>query len=88
MTPNQIEGLKENINFLTRSMLAYIAGIYLLAGAVGKFAMEWLMRDELVWSEFGIVPTVASVCMLVLMAEVFRLQRKIKRFIRQLGVKS
>jgi len=88
MSPSQIEGVKENINFLTRVMMAYIAGVYLLAGAVGKFVMEWLMRDELVWSEFGIVPTVATVCMVILMAEVVRLQRKVRRFLGLLGVKS
>jgi len=84
MTPNEIESLKENINFLTRTMLAYIAGVYLLAGAVGGYLMDWLARDELAWGEFGIIPTVAVVSMAVLMAEVVRLQLKIRRFIKQI----
>ena len=84
MTPNQIESAKERINFLTRTMLAYIAGVYLLAGAVGGYLMEWFARDELVLSEFGIIPTIAIVSMAVLMAEVVRLQRKIGRLIEQI----
>jgi len=56
MTPNQIESLKEYINFLSRVMLAYIAGVYLLAGAVGNFLLDWFA-----WGVWGVVPTVASV---------------------------
>jgi len=85
MTPNEIESLKENINFLTRTMLAYIAGVYLLAGAVGSHLMEWFGRDEYVLSEFGIIPAVAIVSMAVLMAEVVRLQRKINAHIDRIG---
>ncbi|MDD9812130.1 MAG: hypothetical protein OXU71_10570 [Gammaproteobacteria bacterium] len=85
MTPNQIESAKERINFLTRTMLAYIAGVYLLAGAVGGYLMEWLGNDELAWSEFGIIPTIAAICMAVLMAEVVRLQRKINAHIDRIG---
>ena len=85
MTPNQIESAKERINFLTRTMLAYIAGVSLLAGAVGGYLMEWLGNDELAWSEFGIIPTIAAICMAVLMAEVVRLQRKINAHIDRIG---
>jgi len=75
-----MESAKENINFLTRTMLAYIAGVYLLAGVVGNYLVGWFERD--VWS---IMATIAAVCMGILMAEVARLQRKIKRLIKQIG---
>jgi len=39
MSQNQIEGAKENINFLSRTMLAYIAGVYLLAGSVSNWRL-------------------------------------------------
>lgn len=84
MTPNEIEAAKEDINFLTRILLAYLAGIYLLGGALGNHIMDWLARDELVWSEFGIVPAVGVVIFFVLLAEAARLSRKIKRLINQL----
>lgn len=85
MTPNQIESAKERINFLTRTMLAYIAGIYLLVGAIGSHLMEWLARDELLWREFGIMPAVAIVVAVIMSLEVVRLQRKINAHIDRIG---
>jgi len=84
MTPNEIEGVKERINFLTRTMLAYIAGVYLLAGALGGHVMEWLARDELVWSEFGIIPAFGVALFIAMTAEALRLRRKINRHIDQI----
>jgi len=63
MTPNEIEGLKEEINFLSRILMAYIAGVYLLAGAVGNYLMDWFA-----WGVWGVVPTIASVCLVGLVA--------------------
>ena len=80
MTPNQIESAKESINFLTRTMLAYIAGVYLLAGAVGNYLADWFA-----WGVWSIVATIACVCMVILMVEVARLQFKIRRAIKQIG---
>jgi len=85
MTPNQIESAKERINFLTRTMLAYIAGVYLLAGAVGSYLMEWLGSDELLWSEFGIIPAIAVAVFVVMALEVFRLRWTINRQIDRIG---
>lgn len=85
MNQNQIESLKERINFLSRTMLACVAGLYLLAGAIGGYLIEWLERDEFAWSEFGIVPTIAVVAFIVLSFEVFRSRRKINGYINQLG---
>ena len=85
MTPNQIESAKESINFLTRTMLAYIAGVYLLVGAVGNYLMEWFERDEYVWSEFAVMPAVAIVVAIVLSLEAARLQLKIKAVIKRIG---
>ena len=78
---NQIESAKENINFLTRTMLAYIAGVYLLAGAVGNYLAGWLVEK----GDIDIVPAVATVCTAGLMLEVARLQLKIKGLIKQIG---
>ena len=85
MTPNEIEGLKERINFLSRVLLAYIAGIYLLVGSVGSHLMEWLARDELVLSEFGIIPAVTIVAAIVLSFLAIRLYRKINGFLNRFG---
>jgi len=85
MTQNQIERLKERINFLSRTMLACVAGVYLLAGAIGGYMIDWLARDEFAWSAFGIVPTIAVVAFIVLSFEAFRLRRKINHHIDQLG---
>lgn len=87
MTPKD-ERTKERINFLSRLLLAHVAGAYLLVGAAGKFAMEWLAHDELVWSNFGIIPAVTVVGAVVMTVEVFRLRWKINRNIDQLGEPS
>jgi len=87
MSPKD-ERIKERINFLSRLLLAHVAGVYLLAGAAGKFAMEWLAQDEFAWSNFGVVPTVTVVGAVVMTVEVFRLRRAINRNIDQLGVPS
>jgi len=87
MTPKD-ERIKERINFLSRLLLAHVAGAYLLVGAAGKFVMEWLAHDELAWSNFGAVPAATIVGALVMTFEVFRLRRKINRNINQIGVPS
>jgi len=69
-------------------LLAHVAGVYLLAGALGKFVMEWLARDELVWSNFGAVPAATVVGAVVMTVEVFRLRWTINRHIDQIGVPS
>ena len=66
-------------------MLAYIAGIYLLAGAIGSHLMDYLARDEYVLSEFGIMPAVAIVVAVIMALEVVRMQRKINRHIDRIG---
>ena len=58
MSQNQIESAKENINFLSRTMLAYIAGAYLLAGAVGNYLVVWFEKGE-----FDTVSIIAAVCL-------------------------
>jgi len=83
MGQNQIESAKENINFLTRTMLAYIADGYLLAGAVGNYLADWFA-----WGDWSIITTIAAVCLVGLAAEVARPQRKIKRLIKQIGEAS
>jgi len=80
MSQNQIDSAKENINFLTRTMLAYIAGAYLLAGTVGNHLVVWFEKGE-----FDTLSIIAAVCLGALVAEVVRLQRKIRRIIRQIG---
>ena len=85
MTPNEIESAKERINFLTRLLLAYIAGIYLLVGSVGSHLMEWLARDELVLSEFGIIPAVTIVAAIVLSFLAIRLYREIDGLLDRIG---
>jgi len=66
MTPNQIESAKERINFRSRILLALVAGIYLLVGAVGGYLLEWFERDEIVWSDFGIIPIIGTVAVIVM----------------------
>jgi len=80
MSQNQIESAKENINFLTRTMLAYTAGIYLLAGAVGNYLVVWFEKGE-----FDTVSIIAAARLGALVAEVVRLQLKIKGIIKQIG---
>jgi len=84
MTPNEIESAKERINFLTRLLLAYIAGIYLLIGSAGNYLLDWLERDEYVLSEFAIMPAVTIVAALVLSFFAARLYLTINRFIDQI----
>jgi len=88
MSPNQIERLKERINFRSRILLAVVAGIYLLIGAVGGYLLEWFERDEIVWSEFGIVPAVGIVAIIVMSPFLVVLYRRINRDIDQLGEPS
>lgn len=83
MARNRTERLKERIGFLSRILLAYIAGLYLLAGAIGGYLIEWLSRDEFAWSDFGIVPTIAVVAFLVLTVLATRQYRRIDRYIDQ-----
>jgi len=81
MSTNQIESAKENINFLTRTMLAYIAGVYLLLGAVGNYLTVWFVEK----GDIDTVPATAVVCAIVLSLEVARLQLKIRGLIKQIG---
>jgi len=85
MTPNEIESAKERINFLTRLLLAYIAGIYLLVGSVGSHLMDYLARDELVLSEFGIIPAVTIVAAIVLSFLAARLYWRIDDLLDRIG---
>jgi len=85
MSQNQIDSAKENIGFLTRTMLAYIAGVYLLIGAVGNYLAGWLERGEFVWADFDVVPTIAIAGAIGLSMEVIRLQWKIRGLIKQIG---
>jgi len=87
MTPND-ERTKERIGFLSRLLLAHVAGVYLLGGAAGKFVMEWLAHDELVWGNFGIIPAATVAGAVVMTFEVFRLRWTINRLINQIGVPS
>jgi len=87
MTPKD-ERTKERIGFLSRLLLAHVAGVYLLAGALGKFVMEWLAHDEFAWSNFGVVPAITAVAFVVMTFEVFRLRWTINRHIDQIGVPS
>ena len=80
MNPNQIDSAKENIGFLTRTMLAYIAGGYLLAGALGNYLVGWFERGE-----FGTVAAIIIAGTVGLSLEVARLQRKIKNLIQKIG---
>ena len=86
MTPNQIESAKERINFLTRLLLAYIAGIYLLVGSAGNHLMDWLANDELGWREFGIIPAATVVTAIVLSFLAARLYWKIDGFLDRIGI--
>lgn len=85
MNPNQIDSAKENIGFLTRTMLAYIAGVYLLAGALGNYLVGWFERGDFAWVDFGIMPTATIAGTIGLSLEVIRLQWKIRGLIKQIG---
>jgi len=84
MKQNQIEGAKERINFLSRILLAYVAGIYLLAGAVGNYLFGFLERDKIVWSEFAIMPTVSIGIIIVMSVDLLRVRWAINRHIAQI----
>jgi len=85
MTQNQIRKHEGAINFLSRLLLANIAGIYLLAAAIGGYMIEWLARDEFAWSEFGIVPAIAVALFVVMSLSAVFLYRKINRHIDRIG---
>ena len=85
MTPNQIESAKERINFLTRTMLAYIAGVYLLAGVAGNYLLDYLARNEIVWREFAVVLAIVIAGFAVLSLIAVMLYRKINGYITQIG---
>jgi len=87
MSPKD-ERIKERINFLSRLLLAHVAGVYLLAGALGKFVMEWLSRDEFSWSGFGVVPAITAAAFVIMVFELFRLRWTINRHIDQIGEPS
>jgi len=87
MTPND-ERTKERIGFLSRLLLAYVAGTYLLAGAAGNYLREWLAHDELAWSNFGIIPAATVAGAIVMTFEVFRPRWTINRLIDQIGEPS
>lgn len=78
------ERIKERINFLSRLLLAHVAGIYLLAGAVGNYLFDFLERDKIVWSEFAIMPAVSIGIIIVMSVGLFRVRRAINRHIAQL----
>lgn len=83
-TPNEIESARDEIGFLTRTMLAYIAGVYLLAGAVGNYLFDFLERDKIVWSEFAVMPAVSIGIIVVMSVDLLRVRRAIDRRIAQL----
>jgi len=88
MTPNQIERLKERIAFRSRILLALVAGIYLLIGAVGGYLLEWFERDEIVWSDFSVIPIIGIVAIIVMSFVAARLYREIDGDIDQIGEPS
>jgi len=88
MTPNQIERLKERIGFRSRVLLALIAGIYLLIGAVGGYLLEWFERDEIVWSDFSVIPIIGIVAIIAMSFVAAILYREIDGDIDQLGEPS
>jgi len=87
MTPKD-ERIKERIAFRSRILWAVVAGIYLLVGAVGGYLMEWFERDEIVWSEFAVMPAVAIVIIIVMSLAAIRLYPVINRDIDQIGESS
>jgi len=88
MSQNQIENLKERINFRSRILLAVVAGVYLLIGAVGGYLLEWFERGEIVWSDFGIIPTIGIVAIIIMSCVAAILYRKIDGDIDQIGEPS
>jgi len=88
MTSNQIENLKERINFRSRILLAVVAGVYLLIGAVGGYLLEWFERDEIAWSEFAVMPAVGIAVIVIMSFVAVVLYRKINGDINQIGEPS
>jgi len=88
MTSNQIENLKERINFRSRILLAVVAGVYLLIGAVSGYLLEWFERDEIVWSEFAVMPAVGIAVIVIMSFVAVVLYRKINGDINQIGEPS
>jgi len=85
MTPNQIQSAKEWINFLSRLLLVYIAGVYLLFGATCGYFLEWLERDEIVWRNFAVAAGGAVVFFGVLSLVGVLVYRHISGHITQIG---
>jgi len=50
--------------------------------------MEWFERDEIVWSEFAVMPAVAIVIIIVMSLAAIRLYPVINRDIDQIGEPS
>jgi len=79
---------KERVNFRSRLLLVYIAGVYLLFGAVGNYFLEWFESDEIVWHNFVAAAVVAVVFFGVLSLVGARMYRTINRHIDQIGESS
>jgi len=88
MSQNQIENLKERINFRSRILLAVVAGVYLLIGAVSGYLLEWFERGEIVWSEFAVMPAVGIAVIVIMSFVAVVLYRKINGDINQIGEPS
>jgi len=87
MSPKD-ERIKERIAFRSRILWAVVAGVYLLAGAVGGYLMEWFERDKIVWSEFAVMPAVGIAFIVILSFVAARLYRAINADIDQIGEPS
>jgi len=87
MTPND-ERTKERINFLSRVLMVYVAGAYLLFGAAGNYFLEWFESDEIVWRNFVAAAVVAVVFFGILSLVGAHLYRTINRHIDQIGESS
>jgi len=87
MTPKD-ERTKERINFLSRVLMVYVAGVYLLFGAAGNFFLEWLESDEIVWRNFVAAAVVVVVFFGVLSLVGTLIYRNINRHIDQIGESS
>ncbi|MDD9884568.1 MAG: hypothetical protein OXU62_08575 [Gammaproteobacteria bacterium] len=87
MTPKD-ERTKERVNFRSRILLAVVAGVYLLVGAVGGYLLEWFERDRIVWSEFAVMPTVGIAVIVIMSFVAVILYRAINGDIDQIGEPS
>jgi len=85
MTPNQIQSAKERINFLSRTLMVYVAGVYLLFGAAGNYFLEWLEREEIVWRNFAVALVAAVVGFAILSLIGAIVYRAISNHITQIG---